>query len=173
MIDIIEFKGQIYPAFQAKGNSAKFCFPFAEQVCKGVGYDIGYSKPEWKFPGATGIDNHKSCSPNGIELSNTPLTALNLPEGEVDYIFNSHCLEHLPNWVEALDYWYEHLVKGGVMFSYVPHPDQIYWRPFNNRKHIHILHPADLHSYFLDKGYEKVFVSGRDLNHSYCVMCEK
>ena len=30
---------------------------------------------------------------------------MNLPEGDVNYIFSSHCLEHVDNWVNTLRYW--------------------------------------------------------------------
>jgi len=44
MIEIIEFQGHRYPKFQSDGNAARFCRPFALEVCKGVGFDIGYSR---------------------------------------------------------------------------------------------------------------------------------
>jgi len=51
---MITFKGKSYPEFQAKGNASQFAIPFAKYLCKG--YDIGFCKEEWKFPGAIGID---------------------------------------------------------------------------------------------------------------------
>jgi predicted SAM-dependent methyltransferase len=99
--------------------------------------------------------------------------ATNLPDGEVDYIFSSHCLEHINDWVGALDYWGTKLKKGGVIFLYLPDYSQEYWRPWNNKKHINILTPEYLKNYFEDKNFEKVFVSGVDLNNSFIVMVEK
>ena len=40
------------------------------------------------FPGSTPID---------LDFDD-PYHADNLPDGEVDYIFSSHCLEHVPDW---------------------------------------------------------------------------
>lgn len=163
MIDTIEFKGQVYPKFQSEGFAARFAFPFAEQVCKGRGYDIGCSKLEWSFPGSIPID---MSLPGGYHAMHLPYTCMN-------YIFSSHCLEHISNWVEVLDYWYENLIDGGTLFLYLPHPSQEYWLPHNNRKHVNIFHPQDLKKYFIDKGFKKVFVSDVDLNNSFMIMGEK
>lgn len=162
MIETIQFKDHTYPAFQSQGFAAQFAFPFAEKVCKSKGYDIGCNRAEWCFPIAMGID---------------PLLgkwdASNLPYTDMDYIFSSHCLEHLPDWVAALDYWQTKLKTGGVLFLYLPHPSQQYWRPWNNRKHIHSLSPEVIKDYLTDRGWDKIFVSGCDLNNSFIAMAEK
>jgi SAM-dependent methyltransferase len=163
MVEIIEYKGKFYPKFQSEGFASKFAFPFAEQVCNGNGYDIGCSKLEWAFPNSMPID-----------LSfNNGYHALNLPIGLVDYIFSSHCLEHITNWVDALDYWYDHLKEGGVLFLYLPDFSQKYWRPWHNRKHVNAFNPEIIREYLIDKGFKKVFVSGVDLNHSFIAIGEK
>ena len=40
-MQIIEFKGEKYPGFQAYGNAAQFAIPYAKYFCNGIGYDIG------------------------------------------------------------------------------------------------------------------------------------
>ena len=163
-IDTIEFAGIEYPLFQSKGFASKFAFPFADEVCKGTGYDVGYCKEEWKLPGAIGID------PSIDERFN----AHNLPETMVDFIFSSHCLEHVNDWVGALDHWCTRLKSEGVIFLYLPDYSQIYWRPWNNRKHVNVLTPEMLKDYFkCAKKFSKVFVSGVDLNNSFMVMAQK
>lgn len=160
---VIEYKNNIYPFFQSQGFAAKFAFPFAKEVCKGVGFDIGCNRKEWCFPNAIGIDL----------LFNTGHHALFLPH-KADYIFSSHCLEHLTNWVDALNYWSDILLSEGTLFLYLPHPDQEYWMPYNDRKHIHCLYPDMIERYLKDSGkYKNIFISGRDLNHSYMVIAEK
>lgn len=170
MIDVIEFRGHTYPVLQSLGFSAQYAFPFAEKLCKGTGYDIGYSKEEWKLPGAIGIE--PSIVPE--------FHATNLPPMSVDFIFSSHCLEHCPDWVEALDHWATRLKTGGVLFLYLPHYEQRYWRAWNQRqntqinsKHIHNLTPEMLKDYLTDRGWDKIFVTGYDLNHSFYVVAEK
>lgn len=163
MIATIQHNNIDYPAFQAEGNAAKFAIPFALQVCKGIGYDIGCNRKEWCFPDAYPIDT----------TFKTPYDAYNLPEMQVDYIFSSHCLEHLPDWVKAIDYWRTKMKKGATLFLYLPHYSQTYWRPWHNRKHVHAFTPAMLHDYLIDRGWNKIFVSERDLNNSFIVMAEK
>jgi len=162
-IELIEYDGDIYPQFQASGFAARFIMPFAKEVCNGVGYDIGCHKEEWKLEGSQGID---LVFPDKWD-------AYNLPEDQVDYIFSSHCLEHLDSWVEALEYWTTKLKRGGVLFLYLPHYDQKYWRPWNNRKHKHILKENEIVSLLLSLNYKLVFVGKRDLNSSFTIMAEK
>lgn len=174
MIETITFKDNAYPKFQQEGFAAKFAFPFALQVCKGLGVDIGYCKPEWKFPGCTGIDDRKLCSANGNEFPSPDRSPMNINVGEqYDFIFSSHCLEHLDHWVDALDHWFENLKRGGVMFLYLPDFSQEYWQPWNNRKHKHVLTPEIIGTYMATKCSHKLFVSGVDLNSSFIVMGEK
>lgn len=163
MIEILNFKGEDYPSFQSKGFSSQFAFPFAKHVCKGVGYDIGFCKDEWKLEGAVGIDLCLDDEWN----------ALNLPQDKVDYIFSSHCLEHLEDWVSALEYWVSKLKNGGNLFLYLPHRTQKYWRPFYNRKHIHSLDGELIKECLYEFGMKNVFVSSYDLNNSFCVIAEK
>lgn len=162
MIATIQHQDKQYPAFQATGNAARFVRAFAMEVCKGTGVDIGCHKPEWCFPDAAPIDPVL----NG-------LTATDFPFEDLDYIHSSHCLEHVPDWVEALDYWYLKLRQGGTLFLYLPHPDQSYWQPWHNRKHIHQLTPIMIERYLYDRGWKNIFVSQRDLNHSFVAIAEK
>lgn len=163
MIKTIEYGGSHYPEFQTQGNASQFAIPYAQHVCRGFGYDIGCMKPEWSFPG--------SCP---IDLSfNDPWDADNLPPEEPNYIFSSHCLEHVDHWVSTMDYWYNVLVVGGTLFLYLPDFSQKYWRPWNNRKHLHIFTPEIIREYMEHKRYKNLFVSGVDLNNAFMVMGEK
>lgn len=163
-IKLIDYSNKKYPIFQTQGNASQFAIPFAKHFCQGEGLDIGCKELDWAFPGATCID---------IDFED-PWEAFNLPDKKYDYIFSSHCLEHLDNWVSALDYWTEHLKEeGGVLFLYLPHYDQEYWRPWNNRKHIHCLFPEVIVDYLKNCGYINILYSQRDLNHSFMVVGER
>lgn len=165
MIDTIQFNGKEYPAFQASGNAARFIMMFALEVCKGKGLDIGYSNPDWKMPGAIGVEP-------SIDFT---YDAMHLPDGQFDYIFSSHMVEHFKgNFANLLDHWTTRLKEGGVLFLYLPDYSQYYWRVWNNRKHIHSLTPQILKDYLeQSKQYKNIFVSGVDLNNSFAVMAEK
>ena len=160
-MEIINFEGDKYPLFQTKGNASQFSIPFALHLCKGKGYDIGFCKEEWKFPGAIGID---------IGLNNG-FDANNLPNELVDYVYSSHCLEHVDNWVETLELWLSKLKEGGVLFLYLPDFSQKYWRPWN--KHKHCFEPNIIKHFLEDKNMKNIFVSGIDLNNSFMIVCEK
>ena len=163
IMEFIIFKDEKYPHFQSLGNASQFAIPYAKFYCKGTGYDIGFCKEEWKFPSAIGID---------ISLDNG-FHADNLPDNEVDYIYSSHCLEHVDNWINTLELWISKLKKGGVLFLYLPDFSQVYWRPWHNKKHRHCFIPEIIKGFLLDKGMSNVTFSGIDLNNSFMVVCEK
>lgn len=163
MSKIITFNNKQYPVFQSQGNAAQFAIPFAKHYCQGVGFDIGCNRIEWSYPGSIPID------PIINEYS-----ASNLPKIKVDYIFSSHCLEHLPHWVDALDYWISHLNPGGSLFLYLPHYNQEYWRPWNNRKHIHCFTPNIIEDYLNSHScMENAFTSMPDLNCSFMAVAQR
>ncbi len=162
-MQVVKYKDKVYPHFQTVGNASQFAIPYAKHFCKGIGYDIGCMKPEWAFPNATPID---------LDFDD-PWHADNLPEDQVDYIFSSHCLEHVPDWIETLLYWTKKFNSVGTLFLYLPHYDQEYWRPWNNRKHKHVFLPDILFDFMKDVGYTDIFVSQRDLNHSFIIVGEK
>jgi predicted SAM-dependent methyltransferase len=162
-MDSIEFRGKQYPRFQSLGNASQFAIPFAIHVCKGKGYDIGFGKDEWKLPNAIGIDRNLHNSYH----------ADSLPDEQVDYIYSSHCLEHVDDWVTTLQYWISKLKVGGVLFLYLPDFSQTYWRPWHNSKHKHCFTSEIVYECLVDLGMKNIFRSGIDLNNSFMIMCEK
>lgn len=169
-MNLINFMGSNYPEFLAHGNHAQYILPIAKQVLKNknLGVDVGCKKPEWAFPGAILAD---------IDLVENPWHALNLPRvGDLEYIFSSHCLEHIIEWEETLHYWYNSLVKGGVIFLYLPHTDCEYWdkRFMTTRRHVNNFNPQQIKYYLqYELGMNNVFASGRDAAYSFCVYGEK
>lgn len=191
MIEQIYFKDRFYPKFQSTGFAAQFAIPFAKQVCSGVGFDIGFSKEEWQYPGSIGVDSsfyngewHAMNLPNyyfeqdGKKIPTKLLTDFHpsnvIDIDKVDFVFSSHCAEHLNNWVDALDYWISKIKIGGTLFLYLPHHSQKYWSPFSNRKHIHSFGRNIIREYLEAKSdMDKIYVSGVDLNNSFMAMAEK
>jgi predicted SAM-dependent methyltransferase len=163
MIDILKYNEKDYPLFQAQGRASQFAIPYALHVCKGIGYDIGCMNKEWSFPGSIPID---------LDFDD-PYHATNLPEVNVDYIFSSHCLEHIDNWVDVMEYWYGVLKTTGTLFLYLPDYSQEYWRPWNNKKHKNMFSPIIMKDCMEHLGYSKIFTTGVDLNNAFMIMGEK
>lgn len=177
MIETITFNGKNYPALQAHGFASQYAFEFAKKFCKGNGIDIGYSKPEWKFSDAEGLDHLKFLYRDGSENNESCFTAGDFYAKDLDYIFSSHCLEHLDDYVGHLDYWSGKLRIGGVLFLYLPNMDyQEYWNCANNRKHVCYISPKVIQSYFDNRKemWKDVFVTeGYDLNGSFYAIASK
>lgn len=161
-LEFITHNGQNYPSHEAEGFAAQWISPLAKRYCTGTGLDVGCNRQEWCFHGAI------PCDPAMNDYS-----AMSLPLGEFDYIFSSHCIEHIKeNWYNVLDYWLTKIKIGGIIFLYLPHKSQTYWHPSSNRKHIHSFDGPEIGDYLTSLGH-KVFVGGCDANHSFTVICEK
>jgi SAM-dependent methyltransferase len=190
MIEKINYNGKDYPLFQSKGYSSQFVIPFAKQLCKGIGLDVGCNRVDWMFAGDIITDKNLrdyktwlndlvgSCYIQNsfpIDPVLNGYDALNFPEEcyDLDYIFSSHCLEHLYDWVDVLDYWTSKLKNGGTIFLYLPDYSQEYWRPWNNRKHINIFSQEIIVDYLKDRRYSFIKSTGVDLNNSFIVVAEK
>lgn len=176
-IETIEFNGKQYPKFQSESFAAQFTFAFAQKMCRGEGYDIGCNRIEWSFPGSIPIDKSFGdkillLGPQQKTFHHENFDALNLPDEKVDYIFSSHCLEHLHDWVRVLDYWTSKLKKGGILYLYLPVYGQEYWRPWNNKKHVNILTPEMILDYVKASGYTLAYATGTDLNHSFTIVAQ-
>ena len=159
MESIFKYRDKNYPSYIKHGNACSFIMPFARHFCKGEGLDIG-GFDDWVFPGA---------KPINITIDDE-YDAYNLPDKKYDFIFSSHTLEHLPNYVQALEYWKRHLKKGGVLFLYLPHPDMEYWNPQNNRKHFHMFYPEHIKKVLQDIKFKTVINSERDLYWAFSVV---
>jgi len=162
-MNTIEYENQEYPSFQAEGNASQFALAYAKHFCKGIGYDIGFCKEEWKYPGSIGID---------LQDKKNNFDANNLPDDKVDYIYSSHCLEHVEHWINTIEYWISKLKNKGILFLYLPDFSQKYWRPWNNRKHNHCFTPNIFREFCKSKKFEKYLISGIDLNNSFFVVIE-
>lgn len=153
---IYEYEGTLYPAYLKTGNACRFIAPVAAEFCKGRGLDIGAG--QWPLAGATSVEIKDGGS------------AMDLPVGEFDYVFSSHCLEHLADPIGALEHWKTRLVNGGVLFLYLPHPDMKYWQPTRNRKHLHAWTPEAMAQILRDLGFSDVLCSQRDMAWGFSVV---
>jgi SAM-dependent methyltransferase len=156
---LFEFEGDTYPDYLRRGNAARFITPIAQQFCQGRGFDVGCNK--WPLPGAMGVDDIHNDSFNAYRLPDVP---------PVDYVFSSHCLEHLADPVRALEHWLTVLKPGGTLFLYLPHPDQKYWRPERCRKHLHSWTPERMAEILRALGLLDVLTSQRDLAWSFAAV---
>jgi len=153
---IFEYGGAIYPDYLKTGNACQHIIPAAKHFCRGIGLDVGAGK--WPLPGARPIDATRGGD------------AMALPEGIWDYVFSSHCAEHLADPVAAIEHWKTRIRPGGTLFLYLPHPDMRYWRPEHCRKHRHLFYPADVADMLRALGFVNVLHSERDMAWSFAVV---
>ena len=113
------YHGEFYPDYLTVGGASNAISPKALAFCQGRGIDVGAGF--WPLPGAIPVD-----------ISRGPGLGRRLcefPDGTLDYVFSSHCLEHIEDWREALADWIAKLKPGGKIFLYLPHPECALWSP--------------------------------------------
>ena len=166
-MNILTFRDKDYPEFISKGNHARFILPVAKEIIgdRILGVDVGCKYPEWSYPGSICVD---LSFDDGYHATNLP------HYGNLDYIFSSHCLEHIENWEYTVEYWYSALRKGGMLFLYLPHTDNEYWdvRFMPTKRHINNFIPAIVANKLEKVGFKTVFHSERDAAYSFAVYGE-
>lgn len=161
---LFTYAGTRYPDYLKRGNAMQFVEPFARRFCVGKGVDVGCG--EWPLAGAIPVELK-----HGLDAYKLPRECT-----ELDYVFSSHCLEHLTDPFTALEHWRDRLkrpeqvVEPGVIFLYLPHPDMRYWRPEHCRKHRHLFHPEDVVAMLRALGFKDILCSERDLAWSFAVV---
>jgi SAM-dependent methyltransferase len=94
-------------------------YTFFGEYMGGTGLDIGYrgsitDNPEPVLPGAIGVDRDYPGY-NGRVLP--------FADESQDYVYSSHCLEHIKDAVPALQEWMRVVKTGGFLIITVPHRD--------------------------------------------------
>lgn len=113
-----EYEGELFPDHLMHGNAQSYISEKALSFCKGSGIDVGADR--WPFSNARPVRNLPN--ENAYKLDG-------IPNDSLDYVFSSHCLEHLTRWQEALKLWISKLKSGGTLFLYLPHKSMKLWNP--------------------------------------------
>lgn len=116
-------KSKLYPDYLKRGNMSQAMQSLAKKYCQGKGIDVGASN--WPIAGARPIENKKEENAYKIQEKDNSL----------DFVFSSHCLEHLDKWGAALKEWHRVLKNQGILFLYLPHPTCEMWLPQVNKYH--------------------------------------
>lgn len=114
-----EYAGRFYPDYLFVGGASFAIHREALRHCRGRGIDIGAGL--WPLPGAVPVDVERGPG--------TALRIEDVPDGSQDFVFSSHCLEHIADWQAALRVWIAKLKRSGRLFLYLPHPDCAIWHP--------------------------------------------
>ncbi|MEW5950886.1 MAG: methyltransferase domain-containing protein [Elusimicrobiota bacterium] len=114
------YKGYIYPQYLNKGNAVSFIKNKALKYCVGKGLDIGAGS--WPLPGAIPVRDEELLNAYKLDI---------FEDGSLDYVFSSHCIEHLKYWKKALKLWVKKIKKGGIIFIYAPHKSMKLWLPLS------------------------------------------
>jgi len=157
---LFEFMGEKFPEYLKHGRAADYIIPVAQNFCLGAGLDVGGLEC-CHFPGAQIVNKIYGGDAYRLPAAKDP--------AGWDYIFSSHCLEHLENYVDVLAHWRDKLKPGGRLFMYLPHYDMAYWRPKHCQKHVNSLRAETLAEILQAMGFDEIIYSERDLYWSFAV----
>lgn len=113
------YKGEFYPDYLTVGGASLAIARTALEYCTGHGIDVGAGF--WPLHGAIAVDAYRGPGLHQI--------VADFAGSSLDFVFSSHCLEHIRKWQEALREWVSKIKPGGIIFLYLPHPDCGIWRP--------------------------------------------
>ncbi len=111
------YRGELYPDHLNHGDACSFIRERALLYCSGRGIDVGAGA--WPLPGAIPVREEPHQNAYALDA---------FPDGSLDFVFSSHCLEHLARWRDALKLWIRKLKPGGRLFLYLPHESMKLWR---------------------------------------------
>jgi len=161
----VGYKGELYPDYLFRKKGSNYIKEKALKYCKGRGIDIGAGA--WPLEGAFAIENIPE--ENAYKLDR-------FPDASLDFIFSSHCVEHLEKWPEALLLWIKKLKSGGILFLYMPHESMKLWRPGSIYGMGHVWSPTwQVLNPFLEKSGMEIleYESGRDKFWSFHIAARK
>ncbi len=115
------YDNEFYPDYLTVGGNTFAIRKTALRYCNGKGIDIGASY--WPLPGSLPIDTETGPG-TAVKIEDIPINSQ-------DYVFSSHCLEHIEKWNESLDIWISKLKNDGTIFLYLPHPTCKLWHVSN------------------------------------------
>lgn len=149
-------ESNVWPLHLFQGNATAHIKDKALTFCKGDGIDFGAG--EWCLPGAIPVDHSTYF---GIE---------DFDPNSLDFVYSSHCLEHIRAWKETLRELISKLKPNGIIFLYLPHKDSPWtnWRKHKWAPTINVIAAAfskmEIRIVELDSGpddYQSFFMVGR------------
>lgn len=129
---------------QYSGGEVRKARPRLARFCNGFGFDIGPGYERIKTE-AIGIGMASPAVTWQMDLD-APRFGECFADGICDYIFSSHCLEHVKDYRLALRQWWRLVKPGGFLVLYLPHKDYYpkVGYPGANTEHQHDFDPDDI-----------------------------
>lgn len=109
-------KAKKWPEHLFQGNATQWIKTTALSYCTGDGIDFGAGN--WCLPGAIPVDQQTYF---GLE---------DFDPASLDFVFSSHCLEHIAAWRVTLRELISKVKPNGIIFLYLPHEESPWtgWR---------------------------------------------
>ena len=133
-------KASMYPGYLSSHNAKRGIESFALEYVKGNALDIGAGANPLR--GTRSIDNNKEENAyNILEKDNS-----------VDFVFSSHCFEHLDVPNDCIKEISRVLKNDGILLIYLPHPACELWSKKVNENHVSFFGPTNGKKFLRTKG---------------------
>lgn len=129
---------------------------FINESMRGVDIGCGGDK---LFKTSIGIDGR--ALPGVDVVADVECLSLGFSETGFDYVYSSHCLEHVKYPYSVLSQWLKLLRTGGAIVLYLPHRDHY---TVHNPEHLHTFIQANIEWMLEDLGC-KIVCSEMDLGY--------
>ena len=131
-----------YPDYLSSHNAKRGIESFAFKFVKGNSIDIGAGP--CPLPGTRGIDN--SAHENAYKIKEE--------NNSVDFVFSSHCFEHLETPENSIKEVKRILKKDGHFLLYLPHPACELWSKKVNENHVSFFWPHEWEVLLINQGFQ-------------------
>lgn len=151
-----------YPEYLKTHNAKRGIESMALQFVSGTSLDIGAGKS--CLMGCRPIENNFDENAYNI----------NEKDSSVNFIFSSHCLEHLENPKKAIAECHRILKSGAKFLTYLPHPACEMWLQNVNQYHVSLHQPHEWKQLFSAAGFKIIDISYTpDGMMSFYILAEK
>lgn len=139
----------VWKAEESNGNESGKVLWELVPYTRGRGLDLGCG-PSKAFPHFIGVDNYKDTSLFGVQMNPDvacDVTKLDIfGSASMDFVYSSHCLEHIKDHKSALKEWWRVIRPGGHLCLYLPHKE--FYPNIGtegaNPDHVHDFMPQDI-----------------------------
>ncbi len=129
-------------SIKTSGSGLTEVYRLAQLYCHGKGLDIGpaygWGDIRREYPGSVPVDLRIPDSGDATKLIQADLSQ--------DYVFSSHCYEHVDDPEKAVKEAFRVLRTGGCLFLYLPFPGHSEWDPMlcEPARAVHLWQPTPI-----------------------------
>jgi SAM-dependent methyltransferase len=117
---------------------------FFAKYCRGAGIDIGCGDDPLKDEAIYSLVKYDTSKMDASYIIGDATGIKEFSDEQFDFVYSSHCLEHLQDYRVVLRNWFRILKSGGYLLLLLPHRDY-----YEGKKQLPSVHNTDHKVFFL------------------------